>query len=647
VAVDDGVQTLMEPGRAPWAVPLERMSCALDAIFDPSSDTIRCAGGTEGFALYGPYLPVEPGFYEVEIDIALIGPKNPRLYVDLWIEGQVLTKRWAVVERARMVLRGCIKCSGRLEVRVYTAGTGFVVHGICVRRLDPLAFDAGPQLEAARALHGRQLRAAIGFSDEVPAGDAPPAAELLDCILGGPGFLLINDTEIPTHEAVLRRSGIDPLAVQLLFARNNSRLVQDPGVSSELMNGYPDVTHAFQLDILRDGALTLASPFGGGKIESRVSFPVLSPIHGIVTLLYEFAEPHHMIVGTSASWTGALSFVWFVDHDVLVYDARLHSIADYEGTLPTLGLFVDLCTRHRARAHAYRAAEKTPACVSGFIGNMGHYFWNEVSGVERVLRAGYRPPLLLAQPRWLPLRDIFREDALPIVAELEADQDALVLTAFEHNLLLIRPTGNAIDAELAVKVERAAQDALEASEPGRIGAIRALSADAFVLFFNLRAHNKSWIEQVEGAAEVARRLGPKLGRRRILVFLDGYSDCAEIAQAIQKRLEPECRVIDGTRAAFAETLVWSYRCDLFVAVIGSGLVPLTWLAAKPGVCHGDRLHMHQMTFWPLVRPDYDGLAWPRHEDVMNVEDAWYSNYSISPSIIADLAVLQLERAAEM
>lgn len=644
--MEDGVPTLMGPGHAPWVIPLERMSCALDAIFDPSSNTIRCAGGTEGFALYGPYLPVEPGFYEVEIDIALIGPKNPRLYVDLWIEGHVLTKRSAVLERGQMVLRACITSSTRLEVRVYTAGTGFVVHGICVRRLDPLAYDGGPQLEADRALYGRQLRAAIGFSDEIPAPDAPPAAELLDRILGGPGFLLINDSEIPTYELLLRRSGIEPLTVKLLFARNNSRLVQDANVSSQLMNGYPDVTHAFQLDILRDGALTLESPFGGGRIESRVSFPVLSPIHGIVTLLYEFAAPHHVIVGTSASWTGALSFVWFVDHDVLIYDARLHSIADYEGTLPTLGLFVGLCSRHRAQAHAYRAAEKTPACVSGFIGNMGHYFWNEASGVERVLRAGYRPALLLAQPRWLPLRDIFREDALPVVAELPSDQDALFLAAFEHNLLLIRPTGNAIDAELAAKIERAARDALEVSQPSRIGAIQSQSADAFVLFFNLRAHNKSWIEQIEGAAEVVKRLGPRVGGRQILVFLDGYSDCAEIAQAIQERLGAGCAVVDGTRAAFPETLIWSYRCDLFVAVIGSGLVPLTWLAAKPGVCHGDRLHMHQMAFWPLVRPDYDGLAWPRHEDVLNVEDAWYSNYSISPSIIADLAVLQLERSAK-
>jgi hypothetical protein len=87
-----------------------------------------------------------------------------------------------------------------------------------------------------------------------------------------------------------------------------------------------------------------------------------------------------------------------------------------------------------------------------------------------------------------------------------------------------------------------------------------------------------------------------------VLFLDGYSDCAEIAATIRERMASTCAVIDGTRAAFAETLVWAYRCDLFDAVIGSGLVPLTWLAAKPGACHGDHRHLDQMAFWPLVRP---------------------------------------------
>ncbi|MCJ2095874.1 hypothetical protein MKK67_25735 [Methylobacterium sp. J-072] len=644
--MDAGVEALSQPGDFFWHVPLERMSCALGTAHAPASDTLNFPGGGTGFALYGPYLPVQPGLYEVEVDIALTGQKNPKLYLDLWIEGHVLAKHAVLLDRARIVLRGWVHTESRLEVRAHTANTAFVVNRITVTRLDPGTVIPRAPSEAGRGLRRRQLRTAMGVDNAQSLEQAPPVADLLDATFSDPGFLLLDDSEIPAHETVLARCGIQPLAVQLLFARNNTRLLQEPKDAQALMNGYPDVANAFQLDSLSDGALSIPSLFGPGTMVSRTSFPVLSPIQSIVNLFYEFTEPHHVIVGVSTSWIGALSFVWFVDQDVLVYDARLHWLADYEATLPVLRAFVEVCARHRIAAQAYRKTAKTPACIAGFISNMGHYFWNEVSGIERMLRAGHRPAILLAAPRWLPMRDIFAGDDLAVVAEVELDRDGLFLTALSRNLFLVRPTGNAIDGALARKIEGAARRMLDREHLGRIAQIEAAAHGAFVLFFNLRAHNKSWIEQVDGAAEIVARLQPLTGSRRIVLVLDGYTDCAEIAATIRERLASTCEVIDGTRAPFAETLVWAYRCDLFVAVIGSGLVPLTWLAAKPGVCHGDHRHLDQMSFWPLIRLGYDRLSWPRHEDVSMVEDAWYANYSMSPSLIADLAVAQLHASED-
>ena len=452
------------------------------------------------------------------------------------------------------------------------------------------------------------------------------SAGLIRALTGGPPTKLTSTgCRIPRRPEIGRRS-----------------TYPSPGrCSDEPSHLYPDVANAFQLDSLRDGSLTIPSLFGSGTMVSHTSFPVLSPVQSIVNLFYEFNEPHHVIMGVSTSWIGALSFVWFVDHDVLVYDARLHWLADYEATLPVLRAFVELCARHRTAAQTYRTATKTPACISGFISNMGHYFWNEVSGIERMLRAGHQPAVLLAAPRWLPLRDIFAGDDLAVVAEVDLDRDALFLTALSHSLFLVRPTGNAIDGALAEKIEDTTRNVLERDHPGRVAQIDATAQSDFVLFFNLRAHNKSWIEQVEGAAELVARLQPLIGTRRIVLVLDGYIDCAEIAATIRERVASRCEVIDATRVPFAETLVGAYRCDLFVAVIGSALVPLTWLAAKPGVCHGDHRHLDQMAFWPLIRLGYGSFSWPRYEDVAMVEDTWYANYSISPSLIANLAVRQL------
>src|SRR5206468_3516128 len=81
-----------------------------------------------------------------------------------------------------------------------------------------------------------------------------------------------------------------------------------------------------------------------------------------------------------------------------------------------------LCARHHAAARTYRASAKSAACVGGFISNMGHYFCNEVSGLERVLLAGFRPPVLLTDPRWLPLHTIFAGGGLSIVPEVAPDR---------------------------------------------------------------------------------------------------------------------------------------------------------------------------------------------------------------------------------
>ncbi|GJE14747.1 hypothetical protein [Methylobacterium longum] len=644
--MDEAVQALSEPTHDFWPVPLARMSCALGTAYEPDTGALCCPGGANGFAMYGPYLPVEPGLYEVVIDVELTGQKNPKLYLDLWIEGRVLTKRAVLLDRGHITLRGWVPAASRLEIRAHTVGTGFVIHGISTRRLDPTAEIVPSPAESMKDLRRQQLRTALGVNADEAQEPSLRVEALLDSTFSDPGFLFLDDSEVAAHEIALARGGIQSLAVQLLFARNNTRLMQKSDDLPELMNGYPDISNALQLDMLRDGAMVIPSLFGPGAMTSRVSFPVLSP-KSVVNLFYEFDEPHHVIIGVNTSWVGALSFVWFVDLDILIYDASLHWLTDYEPTLPILRRFVTLCAQHSAAARAYREAGKTPTCISGFIANMGHYFWNEVSGLERVLRAGYRPQVLLADARWLPLRDIFSDDGLSIVAEVEPDPDALFLIALNRGLFLVRPTGNAIDATLAAKIERVNRRVLDSQRPGQIADVDVTTEGSFVLFFNLRAHNKSWLEQIEGAVEVVARLKQLDASRRIVLFLDGYADCAEIAAAIRERLAPTCQVIDGTHAPFAETLAWAYRCDLFVAVIGSGLVPLTWLAGKPGVCHGDHRHLDQMSFWPLVRLGYDQLSWPRHEDVVMVEDAWYANYSVPTALIADLAVDQLRKSVEV
>ncbi|WP_419828576.1 hypothetical protein [Methylobacterium sp.] len=216
---------------------MERMTCALGTACAPGSDALSCPGGGTGFALYGPYLPVQPGLYEVAVDITLTGHKNPKLYLDLWIEGRVLAKHAVLLDRAQIILRGWVHTDSRLEVRAHTANTAFVIHRITVTRLDPDTVVPRAPSEVERALRRRQLRTAMGVDDAHSLDKAPSVTDLVDATLGDPSFLFFDDSEIPAHETALERCGIHPLAIQLLFARNNTHLLQPAGEAQALMNG--------------------------------------------------------------------------------------------------------------------------------------------------------------------------------------------------------------------------------------------------------------------------------------------------------------------------------------------------------------------------------------------------------------------------
>ncbi|VVB42788.1 hypothetical protein RHAL1_00384 [Beijerinckiaceae bacterium RH AL1] len=635
------VDMLSSPSPDFTPVPLDRMSCLQGAAFDAASNTIISPGGITGFSIYGPYLPVDAGFYDVKVDISTAGTKHPRVHVELW-NGEVLSKRDVQLERSTLTLTAWIPARTVLEIRFHTRNTEFTVHNIAARRLDPHLAATSEATEAERISRRQQFRAAIAFGHEEPAPDAPSAEALLDSIVGDAAFVWADETQLSAHEALLHRSGINPTTIHYIFSSNNSSRFEPAGAAAPLTGGYPHYTNQFQLQALRDGFIEFPSPFGGENIKSDVSFPIFAPGFGVTAVLYEFSGPHHIIVGTAHSWSGAISFMWFVDHDLLVHDPEQESLCEWAPILPILRSFVRMCASRRALAFNYRCSTKNAACFGGCNSNLGHYFWNDVSGVERVVRSGLRPAFVLGKSKRLSLEQIFLEDDIEVVeCEVETAEHLFELT-LENKLLLVRPTGNTIDVELAAKVERAALR-LARSSAGERECLRDVEGNAFVVFYNLRAHNKAWIEQVDGAVELVNRLRSELQYEKVVLFLDGYEDCAAIVGQIKDKVGSSCLVIDGTRLSFPETLIWAYRCDFFVAVIGSGLVLLTWLAAKSGICHGDRRHMAQLGWWGSVRPNAGTLLSPAMSEIIDTQDHFYTNYNLDPSIVSNLAVEFLKR----
>src|SRR5205823_2250501 len=146
--------------------------------------------------------------------------------------------------------------------------------------------------------------------------------------------------------------------------------------------------------------------------------------------------------------------------------------------------------------------------------NLGHYFWNDISGVERLLRneALKRVDAIYttANP-WISLTEIFADELPCPVLELSSPTE-IFLRLVNDRRLPIRPTATAIDRALAARVHRAAQRNAARGGTGLVDRLNiAVSSSKFIFFVNLRVHNKAWLEQVQGVAAMAQRLDAHYG----------------------------------------------------------------------------------------------------------------------------------------
>jgi SAM-dependent methyltransferase len=120
-----------------------------------------------------------------------------------------------------------------------------------------------------------------------------------------------------------------------------------------------------------------------------------------------------------------------------------------------------------------------------------------------------------------------------------------------------------------------------------------------LLWINIRSHNKVWSSQVEGYANIINNLSrdyPNLA----LVF-DGFSTEKNTVEQILALLPPTVKFYNALDCAIHETIVWAHAIDVYIVVIGSGLVLVTWLANKPGVAHGNSVHSESAGWWANVR----------------------------------------------
>jgi energy-converting hydrogenase Eha subunit A len=379
--------------------------------------------------------------------------------------------------------------------------------------------------------------------------------------------------------------------------------------------------HAF----LQAGGFVTIDPFTGERLVSTHSF-VMHDTH----IAYRFLglEVFYIVVGGIG---GFIRFCCIPRLQCLI----LNSVP-YEGAAHKAW---SIDTYYRLMAELARSGEKlleilpTPRHATGvavgFLRNFGHYIWQDLAGIGEIIETHGVDAVqyIVAGPfSKLSVTEVFPElVGRPMV--VCNDPFGAFDIAVGLPCQFIRPLGLFLRQTMRERIYRVAEAHVPPDLQRRIA---QLAESRFLIWVNLRSHNKTWVRQVEGHISVLRRLAGDVCN--LTVLLDGWTDTQLVAEAIRAGLEPEIGVIDLIGCDVFETFLWSKAAHLYSVVVGTGLWFVSYFASRPGVAHGNAWHLGQQRFWKFVARESCPPTFLKASDV-NDNGELYSNYDFDPDIL--------------
>lgn len=640
--------------------------------------------GPSGYLLYGPYLAVPDGVYELEVDMSITDGIEGKScgHFELFSNGEMFG---AEELKPGAKLSAFVHDANNLEIRLCSNGRPFVIRKFLLTRVGNL-----PKLEAQAdacilaaveqssstsglpnlsllystgkrqlsalwtALHSACGKSLIGdlAGDGIDfASDAisewlhsEPLAEVIDVWEKKGLFAHHRLEEIGINPASVRLGACDDVRVEQLYAhqsgyedlctvlRNMEHASALKDCQTTFLTTLAKLDRAFQTTILSHGVLFHPCPISGRIIASHHAIPVPSDEQKETFLCYFFrgVEPFYVVVG---GWIGAKQFLYMPSKNLVLRLLNPH----YFPTPPqhVINILKRWCVSHALLVFHYFHNTTNVALLLGTVNNLGHFFWNEQTGLLAAETRGLLPNIhyaVIYKYAFLdPFSTIKGKNHIEVFsAKSEIELFEIIL---RNRMLCVRPTGLVIGDELVQRIRVAA--AVHGTEVQK-SAIAEGKKREYLLWVNLRAHNKVWANQVEGVLEVTNRLRERYSD--FAVFFDGTPDCQDVLNTIKSNLPAGVLAFDGLGLTLYDSVNWAFAADSYLAVIGSGLTLVTWLAALPGVAHSERAHLQQMAFWSEVRKNAPKPLTPAADQIEELGHGGYCDYQIDPKVISDLVL---------
>ncbi len=471
-------------------------------------------------------------------------------------------------------------------------------------------------------------------------------------------YKIINLWDLSNHDKeYIKKAGLS--LVQIEFSIRDQLSLEKIYMKSfgiDPMKEYPNKQmkngRVFQQTIVETGYIYTICPFKGKILRSNQSFVIggiwPTPVH-----IYRFVghEIFYLLVG---DWIGDKIYIYIPSQEIII--KLRHQVSNLQDAALFNSFKGYLVSEWKDVISYLSKSHKEVTAILGFFGNIGHYTWNDLTGIQYLYEREILTKIekfIVGPMEYFNIGDIWSEE-IPNNKRIQGEQNNLFKTVLVNNCFTFRVTEFSIKEDL---VKRISKSSYQRCSQQFLQQIDIAKQHFPLVCFQIRFHVRFWLSQVEGIANIINRLSqdyPDLG-----VVFDGWSrteihshsddemiaiENAEVAK-INARLDPGIKVYNAIGCKTYEKVLWAQVVDTYIAPSGSGLTFLSTIANKMGVVHGDSDFYHNRIKLDLSLSREDGippLLVPGYHLEGDQTPAVHRNYECDWSAIYDEVVKMVQ-----
>lgn len=370
----------------------------------------------------------------------------------------------------------------------------------------------------------------------------------------------------------------------------------------------------FQQSGVETGYIYSICPISRKVLRSNQSF-YLGENSFSSPLVYRFvgANVFYLIAG---GWGGSKRFLYFPHLDLILrrgQDQWLLEGSQYKKMLDTFKSYAVSCWS-LLKSYIANDNPKETLALCGFVSNIGHFFWNDMSGIYHLFsnQIFHKIDKFLVGPyEYFSVAHIFPEISPEKFIHITKTGIDIFKTLLSSNYFCLRLTDLEVKEKLA---NRIIQASVKRASPAFLQELEQARKHFPIIWVGCRSRNRVWLSQVEGTANLIKSLYSEFPN--LAVVFGGWSpkeseeatpwEIAYLKAPIETFVNQVLDLLPPyipTYNAFGrpnyENILLCNAIDLYVAPFGSETAYLSMIVNKPGVIHANSDHSSRSSLEPI------------------------------------------------